>query len=89
MVYAHCLDTNTLYCFRSEREAAEYCSSHDGDWQLCDEQGRAIYPPGFAPRMQVGLLAAHLWLADLHDDGSAVQAMHTMLGMVVHQHGVT
>jgi hypothetical protein len=84
MVYAHCLDTNILYCFRSEREAAEYCTCHDGDWQLCDEQGRALYPPGFAPQARVGLLAAHLWLADIHDDAGAQYTVHSVLGMLLH-----
>ncbi|GLR13806.1 hypothetical protein GCM10007907_25960 [Chitinimonas prasina] len=64
MVFALCFDTNTLHCFMSERLAADYCRQHGGDWQLCDEQGRAVYPPGFAPRAQMGLLAAHLWLAE-------------------------
>jgi len=67
MVFALCFDTNTLHCFISERLAADYCRQHGGDWQLCDEQGRAVYPPGFAPRVQMGLLAAHLWLAEAHD----------------------
>ncbi|GAB3251077.1 hypothetical protein [Chitinimonas naiadis] len=67
MIYALCFDTNTVHCFRSEREASEYCKAHAGDWQLCDGAGKPVYPPGFAPRMHAGLLAAHLWLADAHD----------------------
>ncbi|WP_269533418.1 hypothetical protein [Chitinimonas sp. BJYL2] len=71
MIYALCFDTNTVYCFRSEREASAYCREHAGDWQLCDERGQAIYPPGFSPRMQVGLLAAHVFLADMHESGNS------------------
>jgi len=84
MIYALCFDTNTVYCFRSEREAADYCSRHAGDWQLCDAAGRAVYPPGFAPRMHVGLLAAHLWLAEAHENGGLHEAgpvLHTGLGL--------
>lgn len=75
MIYALCFDTNTLHTFRSEREAAAYCQRHAGEWQLCDEEGRAVYPPGFAPQARVGLLAAHLWLADAHSDGGVLQYM--------------
>lgn len=62
MIYALCFATNTLHCFHSEREASEYCQRHPGDWQLCDAQGRVCYPIGMAPRLHLGLLAAHLWL---------------------------
>lgn len=72
MVYAFCFETNTLHCFRSEREAAEHCRGRGGDWQLCDEAGRALHPAGFAPRARMGLLAAHLWLADAHEVGGVL-----------------
>jgi hypothetical protein len=57
------------FAFRSEREAGDYCRAHPGEWQLCDEAGCNVMPVGFTPRMRTGLLAAHLWLADAHDDG--------------------
>ncbi len=75
MIYALCFDTNTVHTFLSERQAAEYCRSHAGDWQLCDEAGRPIYPPGFAPQARIGLLAAHVWLSDAHDDGGLLQLL--------------